>query len=416
MSKFPADWNQESLKNFTTERTTGANFKPSEFTESGKEVIPKKGINENGILFIPNGNKAYVSNEIAKSYKKANIDGSFLVTVFRDLVPTGPSLGRIVKINSDKKYILAQGTGAFKTNSAIDTDYLIQFSNSDYFRREMGLITVGSTQVFVKGEDYYSVPIFYPSISEQKKIGKILTTVDRAILLAENEIDKLKNLKKGMMQDLFTKGIGHTQFKNSPIGKIPATWDAHIGKKFLILGGGPSPSSVNFKNHGDTLYIKVDDFNSDGNEDFIEKSFLSFDRNENDSINIYDKGTLVIAKRGAAILKNRVRQLTRKTSIDTNLMAITCKKYMSERFLKYYLELSRLDKLADTTSIPQINNPHLNEIFYPCPPKVEQEKIIRILDSAGVIIKEKLLRIRKLKNLKKGLMQDLLTGRVRVRV
>ena len=60
-----------------------------------------------------------------------------------------------------------------------------------------------------------------PPLPEQKKIASILTSVDDVIEKTEAQISKLQDLKKGMMTELLTKGIGHTEFKDSPVGRIP---------------------------------------------------------------------------------------------------------------------------------------------------------------------------------------------------
>jgi type I restriction enzyme S subunit len=64
-----------------------------------------------------------------------------------------------------------------------------------------------------------------PPLNEQTKIAEIITSVDDVIELTEKEIEKLQMLKKGMMQDLLTKGIGQTKFKDSPVGQIPEGWE-----------------------------------------------------------------------------------------------------------------------------------------------------------------------------------------------
>ena len=62
-------------------------------------------------------------------------------------------------------------------------------------------------------------------MAEQQKIASILTSVDEVIEKTEAQISKLQDLKKGMMQELLTKGIGHTEFKDSPVGRIPKGWE-----------------------------------------------------------------------------------------------------------------------------------------------------------------------------------------------
>ena len=211
------------------------------------------------------------------------------------------------------------------------------------------------------------------------------------------------------MSDSLTKGIGHTEFKNSPMGKIPVDWEIVLGSKNLTLGSGFSPSLVEFSDNGNCLFMKVDDYNNSENLRFIIVTKLSFNKFENKKIPIYSKGTIVIAKRGAAIFKNRVKIFSRETSVDTNLMTIQTGENFNTVFFRYYLEYFNLEKIADTTSIPQINNFHLYDMAFPKPPIHEQQKIAKILTSVDEVIEATETQINKLKDLKKGMMNELLT-------
>ena len=82
--------------------------------------------------------------------------------------------------------------------------------------------------------DMKSIKIFYaPHFPEQKKIAAILTSVDEVIEKTQAQIDKLKDLKTAMMQELLTCGVGvegkpHTEFKDSPVGRIPKGWEVRV--------------------------------------------------------------------------------------------------------------------------------------------------------------------------------------------
>ena len=68
-----------------------------------------------------------------------------------------------------------------------------------------------------------------PPLPEQKKIASILTSVDEVIENTQKQIDKLQDLKKATMNELLTKGIGHTEFKDSELGRIPKSWEVQLG-------------------------------------------------------------------------------------------------------------------------------------------------------------------------------------------
>ena len=69
----------------------------------------------------------------------------------------------------------------------------------------------------------FEVPVL--PLAEQQQIAAIPSSVDQVIEKTESQISKLQDLKKGMMQELLTKGIGHTQFKTASAGKIPKQWE-----------------------------------------------------------------------------------------------------------------------------------------------------------------------------------------------
>ena len=69
----------------------------------------------------------------------------------------------------------------------------------------------------------FEVPVL--PLAEQQQIAAIPSSVDQVIEKTESQISKLQDLKKGMMQELLTKGIGHTQFKTTSVGKIPKQWE-----------------------------------------------------------------------------------------------------------------------------------------------------------------------------------------------
>ena len=87
---------------------------------------------------------------------------------------------------------------------------------------------------------------FFPKIpvAEQQKIATILSSVDDVIEKTRAQIDKLKDLKTGMMQELLTKGIGHTEFKDSPVGRIPSAWTAKLLDSVAKRGSGHTPSKT----------------------------------------------------------------------------------------------------------------------------------------------------------------------------
>ena len=257
------------------------------------------------------------------------------------------------------------------------------------------------------------VPI-YP-IPDQKKIAEILSGIDKLILDINKVIDKLNLLKISITKKLMRKGINNDTFKNTSLGCIPDSWKLVKGIDCLSLGSGISPSSIKFSKQGEILYMKVDDFNNPENNVHIKTTKLRLKNSDNPKVRPYLKGTVVIAKRGAAIQQNRVRLLTQKTYVDTNLMTIIPNGFLSE-FFAIYLKNENINSLADATSVPQINNFHLNDYIFAMPPINEQKQIVQVLGSISNKIELNIKKLSIAKSLKQSLMQDLLSGRVRVNI
>ena len=81
-------------------------------------------------------------------------------------------------------------------------------------------------------------PICYFQLPEQKKIASILASVDEVLENTQKQIDKLQDLKKATMNELLTKGIGHTEFKDSELGRIPKSWSVVKVGDFLEFKNG----------------------------------------------------------------------------------------------------------------------------------------------------------------------------------
>lgn len=126
-------------------------------------------------------------------------------------------------------------------------------------------------------------------------------------------------------------------------------------------------------------------------------------------------GFLVVSKRGEAIRKNRVRLLNKRTLLDPNLMAFEIIDG-NPLFYKFLLEEMNLQRFLENSALPQLNN----KDFYPrrflYPPIDIQKEIGGLLLMVYSEIRIKNSKIQALKKLKKSLMQNLLTGKVRVDV
>ena len=146
------------------------------------------------------------------------------------------AVGKAVVFNKD--VAINQDLKAFYPKDTLDWQYLLHWylSKSEYIE---GMGT-GSTVKGIRLDDLNTLPMDLPPLPEQQKIAAILTSVDEVIEKTQAQIDKLKDLKTGLMQELLTKGVGidgkpHTEFKDSPVGRIPKEWEVKALSEYVLF-------------------------------------------------------------------------------------------------------------------------------------------------------------------------------------
>ncbi len=279
----------------------------------------------------------------------------------------------------------------------------------------------GGTRSKLNQSDLRDIGILLPPLAEQKKIASILTSVDQVIEKTESEISKLQDLKKGMMQQLLTQGIGHIQFKDSPVGRIPMGWEVKkIGDFAVKVKPGPFGSSLKKSSYVQSGYkvygqeqvikgdIKVGDY-------FINQA--KFD--ELVAFRIA-KGDILLSLVGTFGKVLIVPDQFEEGIINPRLLLIRLNQTIDPYFVAYQLNShivsEQLKKVEQGGTMGVLSGRTVKPIRMILPPLAEQKKIASILTSIDDSIQQQQRELQQTQNLKKSLMQDLLTGKVRVKV
>ena len=165
------------------------------------------------------------------------------------------------------------------------------------------------------------------------------------------------------------------------------------GWKFTPLAGhvrihaGVAPGSLCLTKAGPIPYVKVEDLNNCDKYQHEGREYL------NDSNALVPAKSIIFPKRGAAIFANKMRIAGRPLVLDTNLMAVETLGHIDPEFLYYAISHAGLHKLADTSTIPQLNNKHIYPYRLALPGLVEQARIAAVLSlwDAAIAITERLL-------------------------
>jgi len=268
--------------------------------------------------------------------------------------------------------------------------------------------------------EYSKISILYPPLPEQQKIAAILETVDETIEKTDAIIEKYKRIKQGLMQDLLTKGIDENgqirsekthRFKDSPLGRIPEEWEVvELGEVCGFING--RAFKPNEWSKGGLPIIRIENLNNINapynycNFKVDKKYWIS----EGDLLLSWSgtPGTsfgMFIWNRGEAILNQHIFKVIIKKLLD--------KKYL------YYKFNSMLDKMINqshgSAGLKHITKSYLDKIKLAISVSLyEQQHIASILFQIDETIEKEQNYKEKLERIKQGLMEDLLTGKVRV--
>ena len=258
-----------------------------------------------------------------------------------------------------------------------------------------------------------------PPLSEQQKIAKILISVDEFIEKTRAQIDKLKDLKTGMMQELLTNGIGHTEFKDSAVGRIPAEWEVvTLGDVTIESAFGPRFSSDEYADDGNFGCIITTDMdeNWDINYSTAPLARLNFKEFEK---HILVDGDLLVTRSGTCGLVDVFREQPMPMIAAAFLIRFRLTENMVPFFVKYLMMSADIQEnvqlLASGGVQKNLSGTSLKTLKIPKPSIQEQIKIVNAIESINNRLANAKKKLSLKKKLKKALMQDLLTGKVRVK-
>ena len=306
-----------------------------------------------------------------------------------------------------------------ETNDKLLPLYLKYILLSDNFTK-YSISLSGRTGIpKVNREDMYAYKFLLPPLKEQQKIAEILSSVDAAIEKTEQVIAKTEEVKKGLMQQLLTKGIGHTEYKDSELGYIPSLWNlsklSDISHK-INDGAHHTPtyteSGVNF--------LRVTDIKGD-TIDWGNTKFISKDEHEvlikrcNPEL-----GDILLSKNGT-IGQVKLIDFDKEFSIFVSLCLIKPNHdLIYNKFLAYYLQtdivMKQFLKRSKSGTVTNLHLEEIRQVTVPIPPYEEQLEIAQKIDFIHCLLNKEMKRYEKLAQIKRGLMQQLLTGQVRVKI
>jgi type I restriction enzyme S subunit len=307
-------------------------------------------------------------------------------------------------------------TALIKKNN--DTDSVFYAYFFEHRKKYLEQLGSGSTFKEVSRSILKKLKIPLPPLAEQQKIAEILSTVDKAIQKVDDCIAKTQRLKQGLMQKLLTLGIGHKKFKyNKELGcEIPEEWKVmRLGSVSLNFINGGTPSTYN-PDYWDGDVPWMTSAHISGRIVMTGQRYITKEGLKNSATNLVPKDNLLVATR-VGIGKAAINKIDIAISQDLTGVIIDKNKAIPEFVYWIFINSERkLKSLAQGSTIKGILREELGKLKIPLPPLSEQHKIAEILNTVDKKLDLEKKRKEKLERIKRGLMNDLLTGRKRVKL
>lgn len=391
--QYKDSWTKTKLKEFVVEMRGGASLTPADILTKGDyKIIPKKAIQAGGLIVLDD-NCNYVTKDVFEKFEKNQIDLTYILVVLRDLVPSGPSIGYVVKNDKVEKGILAQGVYGIKLNKNLQDSFLIQYSNTPQYRTLMKTIMVGSTQVHIRNTTYLDIDILHPSIEEQQKIADFLSEVDNIITASEQEIESLKMQKKGAMQKIFSQEV---RFKADDGSEYPE-WEEKALQDIAKIKMGQSPDSSSYNDNLEGVPL------IQGNADMLNR-VTAPQKYTNSPTKLCEVGDLIMTVRAPV---GYIGKSIYRACIGRGVCALTAYEN-SEYLYQYFMYIENTwKKIEQGSTFTAISGKDLNKMkaFIPC--LEEQQKIADFLSEFDNAIEYAKEELEVWKNIKKGLLQQM---------
>jgi type I restriction enzyme S subunit len=323
-----------------------------------------------------------------------------------------------------------------KDENRANYNYLTHVLRSPFYESWAYKEATGVAQLNISSQQIEAMYFLLPPLPEQRRIAEILDTIDEAIQKTEALISKLKAMKQGLLHDLLTRGLDKNgklrdpkvhpeQFKDSPLGRIPKEWKVEkLGEICRRSDGsvqtGPFGSQLHAKDYKDSG-IPIITVEHLGDNQIIYNNLPLVGRMDYERLERYriETGDLVFSRVGAIDRCAYVSEQENGWLFSGRCLRVrTGGKFVNPRFLSFQLNSHGSRKWILNHSVGStmacLNTSILSEVPVLLPLIQEQENMALLLDAHDARIRTEEQYRDKLKLQKKGLMHDLLTGKVRV--
>lgn len=410
----PEDWEVSIFEDFAdktkkwsiTGGPFGSNLKTDDYTNEGVQIVQLQNIGDGS---FNNSSQIFTSNKKADELLSCNIYPGEII-----LSKMGDPVARACYIpNEFPRYLMASdGIRLVVNEKKYSKEFVFQYINSPFFRNRAIEISTGSTRQRIGLPELKSLKVILPPLAEQEAIASALSDADAWIDRLEQLIAKRRLIKQGAMQTLLTPP-SHAEALEA--------WEVKkLGEMVSLITKGTTPTSVGFDfTESGINFIKVESITKNGQIEKDKIAFISERCNDVLSRSQIKENDILFSIAGAlgrvAIVKKEI--VPANTNQALGIIRLK-ENTISKEFLYYFFNTSEFQQMLNTISVtgaqPNLSLQNLNEFDISFPSLSEQERIATILSDMDAELEALETQLGKARQIKQGMMQELLTGRTRL--
>ena len=416
VDKIPDAWKVLHLKNCVSKKITDGPHATPVFIDEGVPFLSAEAVQDGSLNF--SSKRGYISDADDKIYSlkcKPKRNDIFIVK-------SGSTTGKVGYVSTDEKFNIWSPLALVRCGKNFDPRYVYLFLSSSYFQQQVQMFWSFGTQPNIGMGVIEALQIAVPPHHEQTTIAAYLDTktaqIDRQIYLLSQKVTQYGKLKQSLINETVTRGID----KSVPMKDSGVEWIGEVPEHWTVTAVTNITDTVSQKNHPNEELLSVyrdygviikssrDDNNNKAGADLssyklVEPGFLVINKMK------AWQGSLGVSELRGIVSPAYITCKTNKRIVDRSYLhhLLRCRNYINEyNRLSFGVRVDQWDmRYDDFKYVPVL-----------LPPMAEQAAIAKYLDEKTAqmdrIVKAINTQIDKLKDLRKALINDVVTGKIKV--
>jgi type I restriction enzyme S subunit len=423
VGKIPDDWIATRLGDIVEEAEYGLTESAEEYDPDKPRYIRTQDFDDYGGLQV--NSRASLSREKAKDGLLGEGD-----LLFARSGSIGASLGKTYLYDTNDGDCCFGGYSIRHRlqDSGLNHKYISEYTLSEQYWDWIRRRAKTTAQSNINTGEYASLLLPIPPLPEQRKIATVLNTVDRAIEKTEEIIRQSERVREGVTQNIFTTGYyNHSEYSDVRLGPVktstPKDWSIKsIPDYFEIIDGDRGknyPSGSDFSEQGYCLFLSATNVTDEGLK-FDETEFITQEKDEKLRKGKLKRGDIIMTTRGTVGNFGLYDESVEYDNVRINSGMVILRPKENISSVEYYYHFFRsgifqrqINATSYGTAQPQTSVTDIKKMGVLEPGTDEKRQISEIIEDAVSEIQIQKEYRNQLQLIKRGLLQDLLSGTVR---